>query len=57
MKDLNYYVIMYGGCPMTLAGAKRFLVTAQQARHSFKDCLSYIPDELLSQSGLKQKQG
>ena len=45
-KDLNFYSIMYGGYPMTLNGAKMFLIEAQLKGYSLKECMPYIPNKL-----------
>jgi hypothetical protein len=47
-KDLTYYAIQYGGVPMTLESAKRFLIMSQLAGYSINEAIEFVPNELRS---------
>lgn len=47
-KDLTYYAIMYGGVPMTLEGARRFLIASQLDGYTMEEAIQFVPDDLRS---------
>lgn len=42
MKDLTFFAIQYGGVPMTLEGAKRFIFASKSAGHKVEDIEKYL---------------